>query len=48
MQVLQAQQDLFGDIFYETAGNTFLFMSRNERKQVFAEGFKDHADMRGI
>lgn len=45
VQIVQAEQDLLGDLFDQRHGDTTVVPSLNQAKQVFSQYFKDHANV---
>lgn len=45
VQIVQAKQDLLGNLLDQRHGNTTMVPSLNQAKQVFSQYFKDHANV---
>lgn len=48
VQVVEAKQDLFGDLLHQRHGDTAVVPSLNQAEQVLAQYLKDHADVGAV
>lgn len=48
MQVIQAEQDLFGDLLHERHGDSSMIPSLDEPEQILPQDLKHHADVHPV